>query len=442
MGYNNVSTCCHYEKVADNDHHDVDDDDDLTKLERGFTDDTTTTTTTTTTTMKPTKSFSKHYRSKKRSACTWCLYVTAALFGLFLLLSTMAVIAGYTWTKHQVIRFTSTNPGDALPIQPLPAKELELVKDRVKLFVDTILADQIPTPQDLILTQQELNGFLAHSDYFRGNAFVRIINEQQEEQQQQQVQQQRIHGTSKKSSENNNSNNNNDDGNNHHAKLFLDMSLPVDNLPGGKGRYFVAAAYLDIQHLDANGDNNKDDNDDESQNAAWVTTDLDTKYSIPDLDNDNLSLWHAEMTMYWQNEKETQQQQQQQQHHHREQKTLVMNVEHGNFLHWIVPQDFVDQRQNLMDYILYNDDDDDHDHDCEMVRKIVQGIDSVTLEEGRIVIHASPFLVLDNEDDDNVNDEKDDSKHHRGRALLAADQQSFHHQHSGAVKKLLWKLLN
>ena len=181
-------------------------------------------------------------RPKSRGmSCGKCLCLTlVVVLVLFLTTSLVVGLCGYMWMKHQVQRFT-TDEAVPLPIHDIPNAELEIVKDRAKLFYDSIRAGQRPT-EDLVLTQDELNGFLAHSDYLRGNAFVRLTE--------------------------------------NHASA--DLSLPAKGLPGGKGRYFVGTGALTLEKTE--------------QDKTKMTTQLETLYQIEGLKYPKLLL--AEFLAY------------------------------------------------------------------------------------------------------------------------------------------------
>lgn len=101
----------------------------------------------------------------------------------------------------------------------MPKEELEIVKDRAKLFIDTLKAGKVPA-DDLTVTAEEINAFAAQSDYLRrGNIYVTISDH----------------------------------------LVSIDTSLPAKVLPGGRGRYFVATGLVKV-----------------SQDNSLVTTKLET----------------------------------------------------------------------------------------------------------------------------------------------------------------------
>lgn len=155
-----------------------------------------------------------YFASKLKCSCCKCLLITTvALFIVFSLLVVSLLSVGYIWTKDVVEHLTVSTSSPAFPVIEMTDGELMVVRDRVSLFVDELLASNPPS-EDLIVTQDEINGFIGHSDYLRGNMMVKLSPN----------------------------------------TIREEFSLPVDMLPGGKNRYFVGSEYLKI---------NKNNNDDE-----------------------------------------------------------------------------------------------------------------------------------------------------------------------------------
>lgn len=152
----------------------------------------------------------------------------------FVLTSAIGGLWGYFWMKHQVKRFTTTEP-TTFPIHELPDAELEIIKDRAKLFYDTVRAGHTPA-QDFVITQDEINGLVASSDYLRGNAVVHLTEN----------------------------------------KFSADMSLPAKCLPGGKKRYFVGSGSFTM--------------DTTEPEQTTITTEFETPYKIEGLEHPKLLL--------------------------------------------------------------------------------------------------------------------------------------------------------
>jgi hypothetical protein len=188
-----------------------------------------------------------------------------------------------------------------------------LVKDRTMLFIDTLKAGQVPA-DDLTLSVDEFNGFIAHSDFLRGNAYASI-------------------------SEN---------------EVSVDLSLPVDYLPGGNGRYFTANWYVGVSQP--------------LKDKTLITTKLETYSPVKDIDG---PLLFGEFLAYWQitNDQENDQE-------------LVVNLQSGQFLKWIAPKEFIDEKDNLLEDICDNDD-------CTEADRIMEGIRGISIDRnGDIVIQA------------------------------------------------------
>jgi hypothetical protein len=146
---------------------------------------------------------------KPRRRCSPCKLVLLTLLIVFvvvpLVLGTIAAITGYMFMARTVKALTVTEP-QSLPIVDYPEDEIELFKERVKLFFEDLNAGRIPE-HDLVITADEVNGLFAGSDFLRGNAFVQMEEN----------------------------------------KLAIDTSLPIPScLPGGRGRYFVSSSVANV----------------------------------------------------------------------------------------------------------------------------------------------------------------------------------------------------
>jgi hypothetical protein len=192
--------------------------------------------------VKPSPTSTPRRGKKGKSCLTWCLIIVGAMIALSVLLATVMFTMAFIWMKHEVIRFTVTERL-SLPIHALPDSELDLVKDRAMLFLDTLKAGQVPA-NDLTLSVDEFNGFIAHSDFLRGNAIATV-------------------------SEN---------------EVSVDLSLPAKFLPGGKKRYLVGNWYVGVSQP--------------QEDKALITTKFETFSPVKDLDGPIL---FGEFLTYWQN---------------------------------------------------------------------------------------------------------------------------------------------
>ncbi|CAB9517292.1 expressed unknown protein [Seminavis robusta] len=142
-------------------------------------------------------------KSSFRMPCVCkCLLITTTVF---FSLTLAAGVGGYFWMKDFVDHFTVTTPSPDFPVVDMTGEELQVVEDRVKLFVDQLVAGEHPA-EDLTVTQDEINGFIGHSDYLRGNAMVTL----------------------------------------HKDIIKEEYSFPTWMLPGGKDRYFVGHDYMKL----------------------------------------------------------------------------------------------------------------------------------------------------------------------------------------------------
>mmetsp|Transcript_853 Transcript_853/g.1039 ORF Transcript_853/g.1039 Transcript_853/m.1039 type:complete len:331 (-) Transcript_853:91-1083(-) len=146
------------------------------------------------------------YFISKYRACK-CLMITAAVLLITnLILLVVFLSVGYFWTKDVVEHLTVSTPSPAFPIIKMADSELAVIKDRVSLFMDE-LQNPLGPSEDLIMTQDEINGIIGHSDYLRGNMMVTL----------------------------------------HSNIIEEEYSLPMNMLPGGKNRYFVGSDYMKIK---------------------------------------------------------------------------------------------------------------------------------------------------------------------------------------------------
>lgn len=112
-------------------------------------------------------------------------------------------LSGYWWIKGQVTRYTADAPAN-LPTVDLPEEELAEIRGRVDDFREKIEAGE--TPEDLVLTADEINALITKNDDMKGKVYVSIKD----------------------------------------GEVSGDVSIPVDSLPGGKGRFFNASATFDV----------------------------------------------------------------------------------------------------------------------------------------------------------------------------------------------------
>jgi len=238
----------------------------------------------------------------KKRGVSFCS-VIAIILALLAAVAAVCAAGGYLWIRHQVERFTVKDP-ISFPIEPLPEEELEVIKDRAKLFYDLLKAGHRPAG-DFVLTQDEINGFVADSDYLRGNAYVHVSDN----------------------------------------TITTDMSLPAEFLPGGRGRYFVASGFVSVATKKAH------------DAKTLITAKLDTHEPVEGLDG---PVFYAELLGFVAADGE-----------------YNLHIDKGNFLNWVVPQDYIDRRENILDC-----------DDCDEIRTVIAGIESVSIENHKITVHV------------------------------------------------------
>lgn len=110
---------------------------------------------------------------------------------------------GYRFVKGYVDAYTSDKPAN-LPILEHTEEELTAIKDRVKEFNRAIDSGEIT--ENLVLTTNELNALISTQEELQDKILVAIQD----------------------------------------GLLFGEVSIPMDGIPGGKGKYFNASATFDV----------------------------------------------------------------------------------------------------------------------------------------------------------------------------------------------------
>jgi len=126
----------------------------------------------------------------------WC-YITLVilltlLMGLFL--------ASYICLSRHVHTWTITTPSiDSLPTVVVPADELEIFKKEVKAFANDLEIGKYYKLKPLEVTERNLNGLAYQSEFLQGHTYTRLVTNE----------------------------------------VTMDICFPMDDFPGGKGRYLV-----------------------------------------------------------------------------------------------------------------------------------------------------------------------------------------------------------
>jgi len=243
--------------------------------------------------------------------CCKCMVITIAVFILLVVLA-----LGYAYSKlnYLVEDFTiETDSPQKFPIVEMSEAELEKINDRVQEFIIGVDRGEKEI-EDLVLTQDEINGFVGHSDYLRGNYMVTF----------------------------------------HKNRIVEEYSLPMDIL-GYNDRYFVGNDYFALK-----SDGQKD----------LLEMKLETEATHEDLFDGPLYFMQLEylMTKNKENEGEN---------------MLQMFIERGTVFGQDIPEDFIDQHENVVEFLY-----DLGDYDENLFRIMISGIESVSIEEGKVVVKA------------------------------------------------------
>lgn len=127
---------------------------------------------------------------------------------------------GYWYLSGQVEKFTDTEP-EQIPIVEMDEEALQRLQERIDSFSNQVAPDSAATeaeeptevlddadepPLELVLTANEINALLHSNEALRGRAHVVIAD----------------------------------------GKIQAKVSIPTDQVPGGKGRYFNADAEIEV----------------------------------------------------------------------------------------------------------------------------------------------------------------------------------------------------
>lgn len=167
--------------------------------------------------MPPEEPFEEE-RPEGRGCLFWgCLFSVIVL----LLLMIAAVMGVYFATQYVLNNFTTDKPAVIEAVE-LPEERLAQIKARAEAFRQVVErandsgaegpAAALPDPEDFqfTITAEELNGLIHQEEDLRGRVFVRIQD----------------------------------------GQLGGEVSLPADDLPGGKGRFFNASAEFEVSLRD------------------------------------------------------------------------------------------------------------------------------------------------------------------------------------------------
>lgn len=112
---------------------------------------------------------------------------------------------GFYWLyKGQLAKYTSEE-AKVLPTVEMSPEELAAIEERIETFQDDL--DEGETPEQLVLTADDINGLISGNEDLRGKVFVRIEE----------------------------------------GVITAEVSIPTDSLPGGKGRFFNGSVTAEVE---------------------------------------------------------------------------------------------------------------------------------------------------------------------------------------------------
>ena len=262
-------------------------------------------------------------KKKKVKGCPcWCKCLGITMI-IFTLLGIVGLVCAYSFFKDVVDHLTiETDSPEKFPIVKMSDAELQQVIDRVDSFMEDIM-DEEEDIKDLVLTQDEINGFIGHSDYLRGNMMVTFQKD----------------------------------------RIIEEYSLPM-NILGFHDRYFVGNDYLALK-----SEGEKD----------IIEMKMETQATHEDWFDGPLFFAQLQYLFTKDNSDDD------------EYSDLELYLEKGSFFGQMVPQEFIDERQNLVEG-LYDADDD---YSMDMVA-ILDGIEDVSIQEGKVVVKARQWNDQEN----------------------------------------------
>mmetsp|Transcript_59624 Transcript_59624/g.66719 ORF Transcript_59624/g.66719 Transcript_59624/m.66719 type:complete len:365 (-) Transcript_59624:451-1545(-) len=291
------------------------------------------------------KGFSHGSHNGRKNGCPcWCKcigFTVLAVSLLFLFVLGCASVWLNGFVKEAVEQLTVETPSpQKFDIIEMSDLERKVVTERVMLFVDELAIGTNTDYSPLVLTQDEINGFIGHSDYLRGNMMISF----------------------------------------HDNLIEEEYSLPMDVL-GYTDRYFVATDYLKLVDSSSSSGKNESEHghgNDQSivstfnRNKDTIEMKMTTAATHEDWFNGPLFFGQIHYLMTT-NKKDDP-----------GETVLSLFLEKGSLFGQNVPQKFVDEHQNLLEYLYDNADDTD----LQYIRNVISGIESVSIEEGRIIVNA------------------------------------------------------
>lgn len=251
--------------------------------------------------------------------CCKCIGITTMIVALLCILP---VFYAYYRLAGVIDQLTvETDSPRIFPTVQMSESELEDVIDRVTYFFDDIVDHESGSDiKDLILEEDEINGFIGHSDYLRGNFMVTF----------------------------------------HEDRIVEEYSLPMDVL-GFDGRYFVGKDYLALNSEVEQGDDKK--------NILEMKMEIEASHD----DWFDGPLFFLQLQYLITKNKEDE-----------GQNMLELVLENGSFFGQSISQEDIDEHHHNLLEGLYDAVGDEE----EMIRKVISGIERVSIEEGKVVVKA------------------------------------------------------
>lgn len=139
-------------------------------------------------------------------------------------------------------------------------------------------------------------------------------------------------------------------------EVKISISLPADGLPGGKGRYLVG-----------------------TETVTWDPEHSLLRLKMEPMDQTMETMYDITFSLTKELTKEDEQ--------------LNLQVVSGQVLEWTIPQDFIEEENNLLEDLY--DCHCKHDKGCRRTRKFLEGLAGVSLEKDQVVIHPNPTPPAD-----------------------------------------------
>ena len=245
-------------------------------------------------------------------------------FGITVFIITLAIIciSAYICSQlYQILGEMTVDTPKHFPIVEMPETELQKVLVRLDSFFDSVI-DGKSDIEDLVLEQDEINGFIGHSDFFRGNAMVTL----------------------------------------HENLIVEEFSIPMDQLGLGN-RYFVGNDYLEL-HNGAYGEDG----------GGLLEMKVETEAKHEDLFDGPLIFMQLQYLIKKSKEDEGQ-------------TVLKLFLQNGRFFGQEASREFIDERVDLLE-CLYEPENYEDDEDIQKILKVVNGIERISIEEGKVVVKA------------------------------------------------------